>query len=72
MMPDPVAALRESSKSAQSLVVGNRGRGGFLGALLGSMSNSLVQHAHCPVMVVHPPKRRNRRRRDRRAGRDRV
>lgn len=56
LMSDPVAALMDSSQSAQLLVVGSRGRSGFLGALLGSTSNSLVQHANCPVMVVHPPK----------------
>ncbi|WP_280362776.1 universal stress protein [Nocardia wallacei] len=53
-LADPVAALREWSKSAQLLVVGSRGRGGYLGMLLGSTSNALVQHAQCPVMVVHP------------------
>ncbi|GAB4585662.1 universal stress protein [Nocardia sp. IFM 10818] len=49
----PAAHLREWSKSAQLVVVGNRGRGGFLGMLLGSTAHNLVQHAQCPVMVVH-------------------
>ncbi|MBF6176612.1 universal stress protein [Nocardia blacklockiae] len=56
-LADPVAALREWSKSAQLLVVGSHGRGGYLGMLLGSTSNALVQHAQCPVLVVHPERR---------------
>ncbi|WP_036527729.1 universal stress protein [Nocardia sp. CNY236] len=49
----PRNLLTTWSKSAQLLVVGSRGRGGFLGLLLGSTSNFLVQHARCPVMVAH-------------------
>ncbi|QLY28548.1 universal stress protein [Nocardia huaxiensis] len=51
---DPATHLRTWSALAQLVVVGNRGRGGLMGMLLGSTTHSLVQHAHCPVMVVHP------------------
>jgi nucleotide-binding universal stress UspA family protein len=34
------------------IVMGNRGRGGIRRALMGSVSDSVVRHAHCPVLVV--------------------
>jgi nucleotide-binding universal stress UspA family protein len=34
------------------IVVGSRGLGGLRRALMGSVSESVVRHAHCPVMVV--------------------
>ena len=34
------------------IVMGSRGRRGMRRALMGSISDSVVRHAHCPVMVV--------------------
>ena len=48
----PVEQLLESSKNAQLLVVGSRGRGGFAGLLLGSTSQALLHKATVPLMVV--------------------
>jgi nucleotide-binding universal stress UspA family protein len=41
---------------ARLIVMGSRGLGGVRRALIGSVSDSVVRHAHCPVMVVHPEK----------------
>lgn len=45
-------SLLDVAEGADLLVVGSRGRGGFVGLLLGSTSQHVVTHAPCPVLVV--------------------
>jgi nucleotide-binding universal stress UspA family protein len=49
----PSLALTVASRSADLLVVGARGKGGFKELVLGSVSDQCIQYAHCPVAVVH-------------------
>jgi nucleotide-binding universal stress UspA family protein len=48
----PAQVLLQEAEDADMVVVGSRGRGGFKGLLLGSVSQQVVHHAPCPVLVV--------------------
>jgi nucleotide-binding universal stress UspA family protein len=48
----PARALLDTAEADDLLVVGNRGRGGFIGLLLGSVSQQCITHAPCPVAVI--------------------
>lgn len=52
----PAAALVRLSRDADLLVVGSRGRGGFKGVLLGSISQHCIRHSSAPVLVARRPR----------------
>jgi len=53
----PVEELINASKEADMVVLGSRGAGGFTRLMLGSTAGQVVQHAHCPVVIVPPEDR---------------
>jgi len=48
----PADELIKASESADMIVLGRRGMGGFARLTMGSVSSQVVHHAHCPVLVV--------------------
>ena len=45
--------LLDAATGAAVLVVGSRGLGGFAGMVAGSVSQQVLRHARCPVLVAH-------------------
>jgi nucleotide-binding universal stress UspA family protein len=52
----PAFALMQQAEGADLPVLGYRGHGGFVGALLGSVTQHCVQQATCPVVVIRGPR----------------
>jgi nucleotide-binding universal stress UspA family protein len=50
--PDTELVHLSEEIEAGLIVMGSRGLGGVRRALMGSVSDSVVRHAHCPVLVV--------------------
>ncbi|MEC8999479.1 MAG: universal stress protein [Actinomycetota bacterium] len=48
----PADTLMAAAEGAAMLVVGNRGRGGFAGLRLGSVSQAISHHSPCPLVIV--------------------
>lgn len=54
----PVDALLTASHTANLVVIGSRGLGGFSGLLLGSTAMEVTPYAQCPVVVLYVPDER--------------
>ncbi|GAB3899556.1 universal stress protein [Kibdelosporangium lantanae] len=60
----PAGQLVGRSASADLVVLGSRGLGGFTGLLVGSIAIAVATHGHCPVVVVRTAKEGGESRRD--------
>jgi nucleotide-binding universal stress UspA family protein len=49
---NPAQVLLKASAGADLLVIGSRGHGGFVEALLGSTGQHCLHHASCPVVII--------------------
>jgi nucleotide-binding universal stress UspA family protein len=56
---DEEIVILADEEGTDLIIVGSRGLGGVRRALMGSVSDSVVRHAHCPVLVVRPQKERS-------------
>ena len=54
--PDEEIVALAEELGAGLIVIGSRGLGGIRRALMGSVSDSVFRHAHCPVLVVRKEK----------------
>ncbi|MFI1996648.1 universal stress protein [Actinoplanes sp. NPDC020271] len=52
LIGNPAAQLIIDSENADLMVLGSRGHGGFAGLRVGSVSQRVATHAHCPVAVI--------------------
>jgi nucleotide-binding universal stress UspA family protein len=57
--PDREIVALAEELGAGLIVMGSRGLSGVRRALMGSVSDGVVRHAHCPVMVVRSEKERS-------------
>ncbi|WP_309648300.1 universal stress protein [Nocardioides sp.] len=55
VLGSPAGVLVEHSAHADTIIVGHRGHGVLVGALLGSVAHQVAAHASCPVVVVRTP-----------------